>query len=151
MPDTSIYNKALQFLARRDYSEKELLQKLRLHFPESEPLQIQSVLEKLKAQKYLDNQRFMAGRIRHRLEQGYGPNKIIAELAITHGFDKNAVIAELQVEKNQDESQVLKHLIQKRFAKVNFSDRQAKNKVIQYCLRRGFELEQIKAIIARDD
>lgn len=144
----SIFDKGLQFLAKRDYSERELAQKLTLYFPEDE-MGITEAIQNLKARAYLNNQRFLEGRVRHSLQQGYGRNKIVAELNQLHGFSKSEVLAYLETaDNNQDE--FLQILITKKCPNYLTLDFKERNKLIQFCLRRGFSMDQIKKALAQD-
>lgn len=61
---------ALGFLARREYSQKELTQRLMKQYPESEVI---AVISECINRGYLSDERFVESRIRHRVQQGYGP------------------------------------------------------------------------------
>lgn len=143
----TIFDKGLQFLAKRDYSERELIQKLMLYFPEQDS-EILEAIEKLKASSYLDNERFLESRVRHRLQQGYGQIKILAELSQLHGFSKAEVLNHLR-EEPQAQNSSLGSLIAKKFPHYQEMDFKEKNKAIQFCLRRGFTLDQIKRLLAQ--
>lgn len=141
-----MYEKALQFLVRREHSERELKQKLCMRYPEQKA-GIDAIIEKLKAEHYLDDKRFIESRVRHRLGQGYGPNKIISELSQMHGIAKTEILQALNHEENQALDDPLKSLITKRFGHLDLTDFVIKNKAIQYCINRGFHLNEIKKIL----
>ena|ERR1700677_1121626 len=139
--EKSIFEKAMRYLVRREHSERELRQKLALAYPEH-PGEIEEALSQLKQAAYLDDQRFLESRIRHRLQQGYGSTKISAELEM-HGLGKSEILVALKIQQNDDNT-ALQTLIQKKFSQVNWQDSQQKNKAIGYLLRRGFPFEEIK-------
>ncbi len=141
-PTTKIFDQALSYLSRRDYSERELKYKLLRQHPD-EFLAIEAALSKLKTLSYLNDQRFLTGRIHHRQSQGYGTERILLELTKIHGFDKRDVLKILQADKQQNQD-VLKTLIAKKSAKLNLQDLHSRNKLIAYCLQRGFRFEEIK-------
>ncbi len=141
---TTLFNKALAFLARREYSEKELYQKLCLKFPE-EKTEIAKTIAILKEKQYLNNERFIEGLIRHRLNQGYGVNRIFAELTQVHGLRAEEINPYLH--NNEQEGNQIKALIIKKFKSLDFPDLAMRNKAIAYCLRRGFPLQEIKAAL----
>lgn len=142
--EKTIFEKAMRYVVRRDCSERELRQKLAFAYPEHSG-EIERALAQLKQLAYLDDQRFLEGRVRHRLQQGYGAVKIIAELEM-HGLKKTDILTVLQAEE-QDKNQMLHALILKKFSQVNWQDSQEKNKAIQALLRRGFLFEEIKAAL----
>ncbi|HLV77185.1 MAG TPA: regulatory protein RecX [Marinobacter sp.] len=69
---------ALRLLARREHSRLELTLKLRQRKIES-PL-IDQVLDEFEAEDWLSDQRFAESYARQRIETGYGPLRIQAEL-----------------------------------------------------------------------
>jgi len=66
-------------LARRDHSQKELEQKLRSKFSIS-TIELTALLEALKSQDYLNDQRFAESYTRARMRKGFGPERIRLEL-----------------------------------------------------------------------
>jgi regulatory protein len=89
-PETTAYARALRRLARRDHSEVELTRALRERGHSAE--EIDSALERLRGQRYLDDagfaERFARGRLqaqrvgRHRIRQGLrqrGVDRNVAE------------------------------------------------------------------------
>lgn len=142
--EKAIFEKAMRYLARRDHCERELRQKLMLAYPEHLK-EIEHVLNQVKQQAYLNDQRFLEGRVRYRLQQGYGTAKIMAELE-NHGLKKTEILAALNAEK-QGENHLLQALIQKKFSQVDWRNSQQKNKAIQALLRRGFLFEEIKQVL----
>ena len=141
----SLIDQALKFLARREYSEKELARKLHMQYP-NQDTEIKEVLEKLKAQTYLNNQRFLESRIRHRLAQGYGSQRIILELTQVHGLDRPEIVEVLK-QHAPNEGSSLEDLIRKKIKHLKLEDPKARTRVIAYCLARGFLLSEIKAAL----
>ncbi len=135
-----LFDKALQFLTRREYSEKELGCKLKRFSLDSS--EVDKTLHQLKALGYLDNQRFLESRIRHRLNQGYGSNRVVAELTQVHGFSREEIHPYLLPIEG-----TLKTLIQKKAKGLDLTDRQARQKLVQHCLQRGFLLGEILATL----
>ena len=74
----SIENICLRLLARREHSQRELLDKLALRgFTRQE---VMPVIDQLVEQHWQDDQRFADSYIRQRLASGYGPLRISYEL-----------------------------------------------------------------------
>lgn len=87
----AIYHAAQGFLARREHSKLELIQKLsRKDFG---LCSISAVIDLLEEQGFQSNQRFAESCLRSRVRQGYGPN-YIHQLLIQKGVDE-AVIDEV--------------------------------------------------------
>lgn len=66
------------WLARRDYSQRELCTRIERTFPELEGVSL--LLDELIDEGYLNEERFSLSRARHRATQGYGPYRLCAEL-----------------------------------------------------------------------
>jgi regulatory protein len=74
----TIKQHALNYLARRDHSRQELLQKLlRKHFQQPE---IEMILDNLETVDLLNDRRFSDHYIQYRASAGFGPVKIEFEL-----------------------------------------------------------------------
>lgn len=82
-----VMHAALNLLARREYSQKELKQRLISRFPLAD---VEEVLAQCIRQCLLSDERFVESRIRHRVQQGYGPNWILQELQ-QYGIDTELV------------------------------------------------------------
>ena len=76
---TVIYNKSLDIVSRREHSRHEVFQKLDKRFPDHIPI-IEDVLEKLKLNNIIDDERFAEMYLNSRARKGFGPKKIEMEL-----------------------------------------------------------------------
>ena len=70
-------DRAKIFLARRDYSIKELTERLNRLYPHED---LSAVLKQLEAEGSLNELRFAESRARHRASLGYGPKHVYQEL-----------------------------------------------------------------------
>ncbi len=77
------YNKGIELLARREHSARELKSKLARRGIEKD--EVDSVLATLQSKDFQNDARFGEMLVRTRIESGYGPRWIIAELK-THGI-----------------------------------------------------------------
>jgi regulatory protein len=91
-----LMNAALGFLARREYSQKELTERLSRQFPKDE---VQQVIAECVQKRLLSDERFVESRIRHRIQQGYGPRWIEQDLR-HHGIENDLIIAHLPDDEN---------------------------------------------------
>lgn len=79
-PPKSLRHMALDCLARREYSRKELFDRLQQRQPEASPEAINDVLDQLQHDGLQDDARFAFGYTRLRVMRGHGPRKIAYEL-----------------------------------------------------------------------
>ena len=77
-PQTSIRNKAMDLLARREHSEYELRQKLKSRDYDVDAINV--ALQGLKQDHLLSDARFAEAYVNHRFNAGVGPVKIRHEL-----------------------------------------------------------------------
>ena len=77
-PQTSIRNKAMDLLARREHSEYELRQKLKSRDYDVDA--IDAALQELKQDHLLSDARYAEAYVNHRFNAGVGPVKIRYEL-----------------------------------------------------------------------
>ena len=71
MPETSLRNKALDFLARREYSVKELRNKISKYSDNSE--EVGDVISELIKNNLLSDERYAQAVIQHKYQIGYRP------------------------------------------------------------------------------
>ncbi|MGB5328473.1 MAG: regulatory protein RecX [Gammaproteobacteria bacterium] len=76
--ESSIRNKAMDLLARREHSEQELRQKLKTRAYDADA--IDEALQALKADRLQSDERFTESYVNHRFNAGVGPLKIRYEL-----------------------------------------------------------------------
>lgn len=131
---------ALDLLARREHSTRELREKL-LQKLGSAP-QLDEELERLQADGLLDDNRFAEAFVRMHRNRGHGPQRILHELA-QKGVD--AEIAEACVEPKSGEwVELLRRIRARRFgeeAPVSSTEWQRQARHLQ---TRGFSTEQIR-------
>ena len=132
---------AMNILARREYSRKELADKLRQKFtPDSELLQ--AVLDTLVADDLLSDQRFSEAFVRWRVGKGQGPVRIGMELR-ERGVDGDAVLRQCDV----DWFALAEKVACKRFGEAVAIDPKQRAKRMRFLQYRGFSGEQIRAAL----
>lgn len=142
-PIKNIRLKAMDFLARREYSHKELKQKLFERFPDS--AEIEQVLDALTKDGLQSDARFADSFFRLRVNAGYGPNYIRAELR-QRGIDE-ALIAEVFSEQGVDWLEAARQVFDKKFRGVDLSDQKARAKCMRFMQYKGFTFDQIKDLL----
>jgi regulatory protein len=135
--------KAMDFLARREYSHKELKQKLFERFPDS--TEIEQVLDGLIKDGLQSDARFADSFFRLRVNAGYGPNYIRAELR-QRGIDE-ALVAEVFSEQGVDWGEAARQVFDKKFSGVDLSDQKARAKCMRFMQYKGFTFDQIKDLL----
>jgi regulatory protein len=130
---------ALRFLTRREYSEQELKQRLAKTYTVDE---VNAAITWCKTQGFLSNERFIESRIRHRIQQAYGPRFIAQDLSL-HGIEAELIASHLIDEDDfwiEQASQVLA----KKYRSFSADERM---RAQRYLYQRGFSGSQIQAAI----
>ena len=134
----AIRQQALKFLARREYSRSELQRKLMRKGWEAAP--ISAVLSDLAAEQLQSDERFLASYIRYRGSAGYGPRRILAELA-ERGIKE---ISEQMAHENSEYwLDALKKTWQKKFRGQRPQDLKTRVLQARFLVYRGFTPEQV--------
>lgn len=135
----TVLQKALDLLARREHSQKELRQKLaRRDFPAE---LLDAVLEEVKSQGWQSDERFAEDYLNSRRRDLYGPERIRLELNERGVSD--TIINNLINDNDDGWFDMAAQLKKKKFgdnAPENFEEKAKQMKFLQY---RGFTIEQI--------
>lgn len=133
---------ALNLLARREHSAKELLRKLQAKkFAVAE---IQSVVDQLEKENLLSHTRFIENFIHYRRSKGYGPLRIQAEL-IERGIAEDLIEHHLDISDNAWAFEA-RQVWQKRFKNTMPTDFKTRAQQMRFLQYRGFTREQIEKI-----
>ncbi len=140
----SARNQAMDLLARREHSARELRHKLaRRGFG---PDEIEQALEGLQADGLQSDARFAEDYCRSRIGRGFGPLRIRAELG-ERGVAGSHVEAALAAEA-ADWHALAAEAWQRRFG-VAPADRREQARQQRFLLNRGFPGEVVRALVAR--
>ncbi|MBX3709740.1 MAG: regulatory protein RecX [Gammaproteobacteria bacterium] len=153
----SIRRIILDWLARRDYSQQEIIQKLKKkgYFTE----EINTVVAHLAQTGIINEPRFIENYIYWRREKGYGPLRVSMELRI-RGITSEMIAEHMQITDNAwliaAHSAWQKHFGSKlpnRFKLRNMtpSDLKLKAKQIRFLQYRGFTQEQIEIVMTHHE
>lgn len=137
---------ALRLLARREYSQFELGQKLLAKGHDEN--QVRVVLGQLVEQGYLSDDRFAEAFIRTRRAKGIGPLRIRAEMG-ERRVDEGAMQDGLAHQ--HDWIETAREVRRKRFGSdlpTDYAERARQTRFLQY---RGFSADQIKAAFRWED
>lgn len=145
-PDITLRNRALQYLARREYSRAELHAKLLPHAAEVE--EVESLLNDLVSSGWLSDERALEQMVRVRSTR-FGTQRIVHELK-QKGLSDDLVKAALPQLK-AGEFAAARLVWQKKFASSP-QDQKAKAKQIRFLQSRGFSTSVILDVLrGRDD
>ena len=135
--------RALSILERRDKTTKELINKLTEDgYPSSV---VDNAIEYVKSYHYLDDMRYAENYIRYHKNQ---KSKTAVKLYLKDkGVDPEAIDAAIEKEYDNDEKEMIKELLKKRHYNPNTADYKEKNRMLAYCMRRGFSFEDIKSLL----
>ncbi len=136
--------KAIELLARREHSRRELVRKLTERGFSSE--QAGDAVAGLAREGWQDDQRYAEALARSRAQGGYGPVRIRAELR-THGLDEALIAAALDA-CEMDWGRSACELLRRRFGGRRPDTRQALARQGAFLQRRGFELDDVRRALA---
>ncbi len=135
----SIREKCLNLLSRREYSQKELIDKLASKgFEASES---QRVIDQFAENGWQSDQRYAESYCRYRIKKGYGPIKIGYELKQRgiENYNMDAVLFEIA----ENWIEILKQVYEKKFSDVAILNNKERLKRSRFLQQRGFSIEMI--------
>ncbi|MCB9094577.1 MAG: regulatory protein RecX [Halobacteriovoraceae bacterium] len=150
MTEKNCYNSAISLLTRRDYSSAKLRNKLLEKGFETDL--VESVLSTLKQKKFINDQSYTEGRIRHYAKSKKGPAYILKKC-----LDEGLEITEHEIENifyelgiNYD--QVIEYHIRKKldFHRIRWDELTEKErynwkiKLMRYVQSKGYNINQIE-------
>ncbi len=142
---SDLENRALRYLARREYSRLELRQKLSTHPHGHAPEVLTEVLDKLEQAGYLSAQRAVEQIIRNRRSR-FGSQRILHELK-TKGFDDHTIDMALSG-LHATETEAAVAVWQKKFGVLPGS-REERAKQIRFMMSRGFSMKMINQVFSQ--
>jgi regulatory protein len=148
MKAPSLRLSAMNFLAIREHSILELKNKLQNKFPDRFE-EIEQLLAQLVNENLLSDERFAEAFIRSRMNKGYGPVKISYELTLK-GIS-NAIIAYNIQLNDENWFASIQKAWNKKFSGTESKSSQDKIKQFRYLYQRGFNSDQIKSFIKKDN
>ncbi len=134
---------AMNLLARREHSRRELRQKLRRRFSET-PL-LDQVLQRLANENLQSDERFAESFVRQRAQRGYGPGRVRQQLT-ERGLDDEAV-SHAFTAAEVDWCAVASRAYQKKFGDSGCADISDKSRRIRFMQYRGFYPDQFRNLV----
>ena len=138
---------AMNFLARREHSRRELIFKLRKRFTDSDEQIIEEV-SRLCSEGLQSDYRMASEYVHFRSKKGLGPKKIKAELRLKGISD--SLLEQIFSESGVDWRNILEKVINKKTSQdgVTLDSLETKHKVNNFLQKRGFEPDQIRDFIS---
>ena len=138
---------AMNFLARREHSRRELIFKLRKRFADSDEQIIEEV-SRLRSEGLQSDHRMASEYVHFRAKRGLGPKKIRAELRLKGISD--SLLEQVFSESGVDWRNVLESVINKKTSQDGFAldSFEARHKVSTFLKKRGFDTDQISDLIS---
>lgn len=156
-PELSLRGRALQYLARREYSRTELAAKLRPYaqveddFEQLQPIDLESLLDSLVESGYLSDER-AATQLLHARRPRFGTKRITHEMH-QKGLSEE-LIAEALPALKDSELDAARNVWQRKFASLP-KDAKEKAKQMRFLQSRGFGFDVIFKVLdhtqAEDD
>ena len=144
--ERSAYDRALGMLARRECSQREL--RTRLQHAGCDEGESKGAIERLHDQHYQDDGRFGEMIVRARVGQGYGPDRIRAELR-SHGLPDPAIRALLDAAE-ADWPALARAQLRKKYGGKPPVDHVERGKRAAFLLRRGFAAATVRIVTHSD-
>lgn len=136
----SAYQRGIDLLARREYSQRELRQRLTARGHDAG--EADAALGALTAHQYQSDARYAEMLARGRVAQGYGPRRIRMELA-AQGITRACAQAVMDA-LDHDWAQAAADLLRRRYgAALHTADGRAR--AAQFLLRRGFDAATVRS------
>lgn len=137
----------MDYLARREHSERELARKL--NGRGFDPEMVEAALADLVAERLLSNRRFVEAFVHARFQRGSGPQKIQAELR-ERGIDE-ALIHDGMSAYDSRWLELVRDVREKKFGSDMPADFRERSRQMRFLQQRGFSPEQIAAVFRDND
>lgn len=145
----TIRKKIYQYCAFQERSENQVKVKLKTLGLEDELL-IQTLIEELKKEKFIDNERFVKSYVRGKFRNcHWGKQKIFYELTLL-GFSSKLIDIALQEIEEEEYFQTLKDLALKKLQSLH-EDKDKYIKTEKYLYQKGYEMECIQKVLKEID
>lgn len=138
----SAYDKAVGLLARREHSARELKSKLTRKGLDAD--ESAAALAQLQSKDFQSDARFGEMLVRTRIEAGYGPRWILAELR-QHGIADAEAQALIESAK-PDWPALIRDLVHRRYGAKSAVGLAERGKRAAFLLRRGFDAHTVQSV-----
>ncbi len=147
MAQRPVREAAIGFLARREHSRGELRRKLQdKGYPEAD---IDTALDDLEAERLLSDRRFAEAYVAARIQRGFGPLRIIAELRQRQVADP--LVEQCLAQAGADWEALARAARCKRFGDAPPADQRERARQARFLEGRGFTAAQIRRALEGGD
>ncbi len=143
--EAAVQNAALRCLARREYCEKELVNKLTAKGFERNSAT--DIVSKLAERNLVSDSRFARDLIRVRIDKGYGPFRLEHELR-QRGVDQE-LISDCLDQVNENWKERLEQLVAKKYRNQPIESYKDWTKRANFLRNRGFDAELIHDVLGK--
>ncbi len=146
--EISVYNYAVSVLSRNAKSEKQLRDKMREKGYDDQF--IDSAIEKLKQQKYLDDEKYSEMLISSKLNACKYGKRRIKEVLYEKGIERNIIEEKLKLVSEEDEIERACCIGAKKLRTLKENDTRKKNiKLSNFLINKGFEYSVVRKAVSR--
>ena len=138
-----VRTKAMDLLARREHSRRELKQKLLKRFGDGDLIDQQ--LDLLAEENLQSDARYAESFLRQRINRGYGPNRIRQEMRLK-GISDTEMNAAMQ-EESPDWRALAVATFERKFGALPAQDLKEKARRIRFMEYRGFSRDQYSGLV----
>jgi regulatory protein len=143
-PDAAdIRRAAMDLLARREHSNRELRHKLQRRFGDT-PL-IEEALARLAEENLQSDERYAGSYVRQRAARGYGPVRIRQEMR-ERGLDKPAIATALE-RAQLDWRELAAEVSRKKFGETPPGDASEQARRLRFLHYRGFDADDVRDLL----
>jgi len=140
----AVKNQALRYLAKKDYTKMQLIEKLdRIGYDEET---VRAVVTELKTMGYINDRMYAHKYITDRLKLKPKSRKALFLELRQKGLDEE-IIGEALEDIEIDDTLLAYRAAKKRFGKYDISDKQVKRKVYSFLGHRGYDMETIAKVV----
>ena len=135
---------AMNLLARREHSKKELVEKLSRRFDNFDFLNQQ--LDRLQVEGLQSDRRFAESYVRYRIQSGLGPQRIDQELrqrGVCEGL-----LRELLWNANINWFEIISQVYKKKYTSADITNHKEKVKRVRFLQYRGFDFDLIQQLLS---
>ncbi len=134
---------AMNLLARREHSKKELSEKLSRRFDDF--ILLSQQIDRLESEGLQSDRRFTESYVRYRSQSGQGPIRIDQELR-QRGIE-DRLLQDLLWSANIDWFEIISRAYKKRFTDPEIKDQKEKARRLRFLQYRGFDFELIQRLM----
>lgn len=139
------YNYLIKILSARDYSEYKLREKLKAKkFPANE---IDTAIEKIKTNGYLQEKNYTEARIKAFMNKGYSVHYIRQKMAQEKLVVENDLIHDVFLEHKTDEAQQIERLARKKISTKESLTSLEEAKILRFLISKGHAYSLSKKIL----